>query len=288
VTLSRRELVALLEENGLAPSRALGQNFVVDPNTVRRIARLAEVGLGDRVVEIGAGLGSLTLALVETGASVTAVEIDRHLVPVLRRQVEPAGVTVVEGDAMRLDWTEVLGPVGDGATRWVLVANLPYNVATPLVADLLDQVPAIERMLVMVQREVAERLAAGVGDAGYGAVSVKVAYWASAKLAGRVPASVFVPRPNVESALVSIRRHPQPAVDPGLVGPDALFALVRAGFSQRRKMLRSVLAGRVTAEAFERAGVAPTARAEELDVVAWGRLAAAVAVPPDRPEGVGQ
>jgi 16S rRNA (adenine1518-N6/adenine1519-N6)-dimethyltransferase len=288
VTLSRRELVALLEENGLAPSRALGQNFVVDPNTVRRIARLAEVGPGDRVVEIGAGLGSLTLALVETGASVTAVEIDRHLVPVLRRQVEPAGVTVVEGDAMRLDWTEVLGPVGDGAPRWVLVANLPYNVATPLVADLLDQVPAIERMLVMVQREVAERLAAGVGDAGYGAVSVKVAYWASAKLAGRVPASVFVPRPNVESALVSIRRHPQPAVDPGLVGPDALFSLVRAGFSQRRKMLRSVLAGRVTPEAFEQAGVAPTARAEELDVVAWGRLAAAVAVQPDRPEGVGQ
>jgi 16S rRNA (adenine1518-N6/adenine1519-N6)-dimethyltransferase len=276
MTLSRRDVVALLEEHGLAPSRALGQNFVIDPNTVRRIARLAEVGPGDRVIEIGAGLGSLTLALAETGATVTAVEIDRGLLPVLRQVVEPAGVTVVEGDAMRLDWTEVLGAgTGEAPSGWVLVANLPYNVATPLVADLLDGVPAIERMLVMVQREVAERMAAHVGDAGYGAVSVKVAYWGSAKLAGRVPPSVFVPRPNVESALVSIRRHPQPAVDPAVVGPGPLFALVRAGFSQRRKMLRSVLAGQVGAEAFELAGVDPRARAEELDVLAWGRLAAA-------------
>ena len=264
-------MLDLLDTHGLSPSRALGQNFVADPNTVRRIARLADVGPGSRVVEIGAGLGSLTLALAETGAAVTAVEIDRYLLPALRSVVEPAGVTVVEGDALRLDWSELLG---DGS-GWVLVANLPYNVATPLVADLLDGVPAIERMLVMVQKEVGERLAASVGDSAYGAVSVKVAYWATAKVVGKVPPTVFVPPPNVDSALVSIVRHPSgPAVDPSIVSADRLFSVVRAGFAHRRKMLRGTLAGVVPPSAFEAAGVAPTARAEELDVAAWGRLAA--------------
>jgi 16S rRNA (adenine1518-N6/adenine1519-N6)-dimethyltransferase len=271
VTLSRPEIRRLLDENGLRPSRARGQNFVADPNTVRRIARLAGVGSGDRVIEIGAGLGSLTLALAETGATVTAVEVDRGLVPVLRSLVEPAGVTVVEADAMRLDWDALLG---DGP--WVLVANLPYNVATPLVADLLDRVPAITRMLVMVQREVAERLAAGPGDDAYGAVSVKVAYWATASVAGLVPASVFVPVPNVESALVRIERRDVPAIGPE-VEPEALFALVGTGFGQRRKMLRRSLSGLVTAGAFATADVNPEARPEELDVAAWGRLAAAAA-----------
>ena len=223
------------------------------------------------MLEIGAGLGSLTLALAETGASVTAVEIDRYLLPALRSVVEPVGVTVIEGDALRMDWAPVLGD-GDG---WVLVANLPYNVATPLVADLLDFVPAIARMLVMVQREVGERLAASAGDEAYGAVSVKVAYWATAKVVGKVPSTVFVPPPRVDSALVSIVRRASPAVDPGLVSPERLFEVVRAGFAHRRKMLRGALAGVVSPSAFDTAGVAPTARAEELDVDAWGRLAGA-------------
>ncbi len=271
MTLTRAQVSDLLARIGRHPSRALGQNFVVDPNTVRRIARLAEVGPGDQVVEIGAGLGSLTLALAETGAEVTAVEIDAHLVPLLREQVEPLGVRVVEGDATAIDWPALLG-----TGPWTLVANLPYNVATPLVADLLDGVPAIHRMLVMVQREVGERLAASVGDDAYGAVSVKVAYWAEARMAGLVPANVFLPRPNVESALVAITRRPRPAVD---VDPDDLFPLVRAGFGQRRKMLRRSLAALVTAEAFERSGVRPEARAEELSVEDWGRLAACVRRP---------
>lgn len=270
MTLTRGRVQELLAAGGLHPSRALGQNFVADPNTVRRIARLAGVGPGDRVVEIGAGLGSLTLALAETGAAVTAVEVDRGLLPVLRRQVGGAGVEVVGGDAMHLDWAALLG-----AGPWVLVANLPYNIATPLVADLLDGVPAIARMVVMVQREVAERLAAGPGDAGYGAVSVKVAYWATARLLGRVPASVFVPRPNVESALVGIERRERPAVDPATVPAERLFELVRAGFGQRRKMLRRALADRVPADAWAKAGIDPEARAEQLGVEAWGRLAAA-------------
>ncbi len=267
--LTGRDVAELLARHQHHPRRALGQHFVIDPNTVRRIARLAGVGPGDRVVEIGAGLGSLTLALLETGADVTAVEIDRHLVPLLREVVEPGGARVEEGDALTLDWSSLLH--GEG---WVLVANLPYNVATPLVADLLDGVPAISRMLVMVQREVGQRLAAGVGDPAYGAVSVKVAYWATARMAGKVPPGVFLPQPAVESALVAIERRSVPAVDPAEVGPEELFFLVRAGFAQRRKMLRRALAGRVDSEVFADAGVRPEARAEELDVAAWGRLAA--------------
>jgi 16S rRNA (adenine1518-N6/adenine1519-N6)-dimethyltransferase len=268
MTLSRREVVDLLARHSLRPRRALGQNFVVDPNTVRRIARLAGVGAGDRVVEIGAGLGSLTLALAETGAAVTAVETDGRLVPVLRQVVEPAGVTVVEGDALRLDWAELLGD-----QRWRLVANLPYNVATPLVLDLLEQVPAIEHMLVMVQREVGERLAAHVGDEGYGAVSVKVAYWATATVVGSVPATVFVPRPNVESALVRVDRRSAPTVGAS-VDRGRLFALIEQAFAQRRKMLRRALAGAVDPSAFACADIRPEARAEELTIEDWGRLAA--------------
>jgi 16S rRNA (adenine1518-N6/adenine1519-N6)-dimethyltransferase len=151
-----------------------------------------------------------------------------------------------------------------------LVANLPYNIATPLVADLLDDVPAITSMLVMVQREAADRLAAGPGSKTYGIPSVKVAYWATAEVVARVGPNVFLPRPNVDSALVRIVRRPAPAVD---ADPDRLFALVRAGFGQRRKMLRRSLAALVDADTFAAAGVAPESRAEDLDIEAWGRLA---------------
>ena len=156
----------------------------------------------------------------------------------------------------------------------VLVANLPYNVATPLVVRCSSGRPRWPPSLVMVQREVAERLAATPGDPAYGAVSVKVAYWARAAVVGRVPATVFVPRPKVESALVRIDRRPSPAVDPSAVAYDRLFAVVRAGFGQRRKMLRRSLAGLVAPAAPSPArGVAPEARAEELGVEQWGRLA---------------
>lgn len=263
MTHSRARIHELLGAD-LAPRRDLGQNFVADPNTVRKIASLAGVGPGDHVVEIGAGLGSLTLALAETGARVIAVEVDHGLVPVLREVVAGIeSVGVVEADATKVDWAQLLA----GAERWTLVANLPYNIATPLVADLLDTTPAIATMLVMVQKEVAQRLAAAPGSKQYGAVSVKVAYWADARLVGDVPPSVFVPRPNVESALVRIDRRPPPAVD-----RQRLFELVRAGFGQRRKMLRRSLAGRIDADQFAAAGVAPEARPEDLDLAAWVRL----------------
>ena len=164
---------------------------------------------------------------------------------------------------MQLDWAELLA----GHDGWVLVANLPYNVATPLICDLLDDVPAIARMLVMVQREAAERFAASPRTSAYGAVSVKAAYWGTAKVVGHVPASVFVPRPNVESALVAITRREPPATDPRCCshwcGP---------GFGQRRKMLRRSLAGIVAPDTYDVAGISPTARPEELDVDAWCRL----------------
>lgn len=295
----------LLDEHGVTASRALGQNFVADPNTVRRIARLAGVGPGDRVVEVGPGLGSLTLALAETGAEITAIELDRRLLGILRSVVEPAGVRVVHGDALRLDWDAVLGadrPARDsspgsgseggggvergpgggeagggrgsgptGREPWALVANLPYNIATPLIIDVLARVPAIDRMLVMVQREVGERLAAHVGDRAYGIPSVKVAWWADAEVVGLVPPTVFIPRPRVDSVLVRVRRH---ARQPSGVEREEVFRLIEAGFGQRRKMLRRSLAGLIGPDDFSRAGVRPDVRAEELTLDDWARLVA--------------
>lgn len=267
--LSRPDVNQLLADHGLAPRRDLGQNFVADPNTVRRIARLAGVGAGDHVVEIGAGLGSLTLALAESGATVRAIEVDRGIVPVLRAVVaDHPNVEVIEGDALTIDWSAVLAD----SDRWTLVANLPYNIATPLVCDVLDGVPAVHRMLVMVQREVAERFCARARSDAYGAVSVKIAYWAHARMAGLVPASVFVPTPNVESALADITRRDAPAVS---VPADQLFHLVKTAFGHRRKMLRRSLSGVVSAETFVRAGIDAQRRPEELDVLEWGALTGA-------------
>jgi 16S rRNA (adenine1518-N6/adenine1519-N6)-dimethyltransferase len=260
----------LLRQHGLHPSKALGQNFVTDPNTVERIARLARLGPGDHVVEIGAGLGSLTIALAATGAAVTAVETDRGITPVLREMVEPLGVSVVEADAMSCDWDGLLR----AAPRWVLVANLPYSVATPLVLDLLRDVPEIARMLVMVQREAGERLVAVPGTKSFGAVSVRVGYFATAALVGRVSQEVFLPRPNVESVLVELVRRETPAVDPAVASYAEIDLLLRAGFGGRRKMLRRSLEGLVDETGFANAGIDGRSRAEELGIEEWGKLVA--------------
>ena len=266
----RVDVRRLMGEHRLHPSKALGQHFVADPNTVRRIVRLAGVDASSRVVEIGAGLGSLTLELGRSGAEVVAVEVDRHLVPVLRSVLHGVpNVRVVEADGLHLDWQRLLGSGGP----WSLVANLPYNVATPIVLRVLEGAPEVSSMLVMVQREVGERLAAAPGGRAYGAVSVKVRYWARAAVVGLVPPTVFVPRPSVESALVRIeRRDPRP-VDPSAVTYERLRAVVDAGFGHRRKMLRRSLAGVVAPGRFAEVGVPPTARAEELDVAQWEALA---------------
>jgi 16S rRNA (adenine1518-N6/adenine1519-N6)-dimethyltransferase len=273
VTFTRTEVSALLNNYGLAPRRAFGQNFVVDPNTVRKIARLADVREGDFVLEIGAGLGSLTLALAETGAEIVAVEIDNGLVEVLRENTASlSNVEIIHGDAMQLDWKPLLTK----SKHWHVVANLPYNLATPIVADILDGLSQVDHLLVMVQSEVADRLVAQVGSGAYGAVSVKIDYWATAKIVGAVPATVFFPQPRVESALVDIRRRDEPGVAQVVSGE--LFALVRAGFAKRRKMLRRALVDIALPEDFASAAVNPESRAEELDLAAWGRLCKAIGI----------
>ena len=276
--LREAEVRAVLRRHGLDPRRSLGQNFVVDPPTVERIAATARVGPGDHVVEVGPGLGSLTLALADTGASVVAVEKDRTLVPVLRDVLAERAVgdrvEVVEADALELDWPSLLASRWDGA--WSLVANLPYNVAVPIVLRALEHATQVQRLVVMVQREVADRLAAGPGGRVVGAPSIRVAWYGHAEVAFSVPPEVFVPRPRVESAVLVITRREPPS---GSVGVDEVMRLVEVAYRQRRKMLRSTLSGLVGADAFDRAGVAPTARPEELDVAAWTRLAEAVAQP---------
>lgn len=217
-------------------------------------------------MEIGAGLGSLTLALVAAGASVVAIELDRRLAEVVRQTTDGLDVSVVEADAMTLDWTSVAG-----SEPAVMVANLPYNIATPVVLRALEEAPAVQRFTLMVQREVGERWVAGPRDEAFGAVSVKVAWWAAARLAGSVPRGVFVPQPRVDSVLVSLERRDPPAG----VERQAVFGLVEAGFATRRKMLRRTLAGLVDEGAFEVAGVAPTDRAEDLSLDDWVRLAKA-------------
>lgn len=273
------DIEGLLARHGLDARRALGQNFVADPHTVEHIAALARVGPGDHVVEIGPGLGSLTLALADTGAQVLAIEKDIALVPVLGEVLHAHGldadgagtgaVQVVTADALELDWVEVLG----GAASWVLVANLPYNVAVPIIMSVLEHAPAVQRMVVMVQKEVADRLVAEPGGRTVGVPSMRLAWYASAELLGTVAPEVFIPRPRVTSALVGLTRRPPPTER---IGPGPVLALVGTAYRQRRKMLRSTLGGAVPAAAFESAGVAPTARPEELGIGDWARLAVAV------------
>lgn len=268
---------ALLAEHGKAPSRALGQHFLADPNTSRRIVRLADLAPGDRVLEIGPGVGSLTAALVEAAADVTALELDRHVLPLLDAVLATTGhaerVRVVQGDALTADLGDLLG-----AGPVACVSNLPYNVATPIVMRILEEVPAITRLLVMVQREVGDRMAAGVGGKEYGSVSVRIAFHGRARVVGTVPPSVFLPPPKVDSALVRIDRYDAPPVD---VPSYAEFAaIVAAGFGQRRKMLRRALVpllGARTIPVLEAAGVDPAARAETLDLAAFAALARAAA-----------
>ena len=273
MALTPSTIPALLARHGLRPSRALGQNFLADANTARRIARLAGVQPGDRVLEIGPGIGSLTVALLEAGARVTALELDQHVIPALEETVGTDAIRIVNGDALRVDLDELLGgPADDGP--WRMVSNLPYNVATPIVMRFLEDAPAVTSMLVMVQREVGERMASGPGTKAYGAVSVKVAYYARAEVVGLVPPTVFIPAPKVDSALVRIVRHAQPPVQ--VPSEARLFALVRAGFGQRRKMLRGALRAELgdnVEQVLHEAGIDGQARAETLTLDQWAALA---------------
>jgi 16S rRNA (adenine1518-N6/adenine1519-N6)-dimethyltransferase len=263
---------ALARRHGIRPSKALGQHFLIDPNLARAIVADAGVRPGDRVVEVGAGLGSLTVALADADAEVLAIELDRALLPALG-EVVGERVRLLRADASALDWPAVLR--GDG---WILCANLPYNVATPIVLDVLSKAPMVERLVVMVQREVAERLAAGPGDPAYGIPSVRVAYRATATLVRRVAPSVFWPRPRVGSAVVRIERLHAPAVS---VEEEALWRVVDAGFGQRRKTMRNAIRslGLPADEAdalLVSCGVDPGIRAERLGLREFASIAEAL------------
>jgi 16S rRNA (adenine1518-N6/adenine1519-N6)-dimethyltransferase len=280
-----RELARQLD---LRPSKRLGQNFVVDQGTVRRIASLAGLKPDDVVLEVGPGLGSLTLALLEAGpARVIAVEIDPSLAAELPRTVAArapalAGrLTTLTADALTATQPDLAGPGRDGAPT-VLVANLPYNVAVPVLLHLLGAVPALARGLVMVQAEVADRMCAGPGSRVYGTPSVKLAWYASARSAGTVPRTVFWPVPNVDSKLVAFTSRQPPDTT---ASREKVFALVDAAFRQRRKTLRAALAGWAgSAPEAERllrqAGIDPGARGESLGVAEFARLAAVRAAEP--------
>lgn len=275
--LGANEIRRLAAELDVTPTKKLGQNFVVDANTVRKIVTAAAVQPGERVVEVGPGLGSLTLAILEAGASVTAVEIDHRLAARLPQTASEHGVpddmlTVVDADALRV--TELPGE------PTVLVANLPYNVSVPVLLHFLENFSYLQRGVVMVQAEVAERLAAKPHSKIYGTPSVKAAWYGEWKLSGTVSRQVFWPVPNVDSLLVGFVRA-EDARDTEEVRRRT-FSIVDAAFNQRRKMLRQALSGIFgsSAEASEiltQAGVAPTARGEDLTVDDYHRIALAAA-----------
>ncbi len=274
VLLGPADVRALAEQLGLRPTKTLGQNFVIDPNTVRRIVRTSRVEPTETVLEVGPGLGSLTLALLERGCGVVAIEID----PVLAVQLPRTVAQRLPGGADRLAvlGADALAVTGVPGGPTALVANLPYNVSVPVLLHLLSALPGLRRALVMVQLEVAERLAAPPGSRVYGVPSAKARWFAEVRQAGVVGRSVFWPVPNVDSGLVELVRRDPPRTD---VGREEVFAVIDAAFSQRRKMLRSALAGwaggsaRAT-EVLLAAGVDPTARGESLDVAAFAAIAA--------------
>jgi 16S rRNA (adenine1518-N6/adenine1519-N6)-dimethyltransferase len=271
--LGPAEIRSLAAQLNLRPRKALGQNFLHDANTIRRIVRTAELQADDVVLEVGPGLGSLTLGLLAAGHTVTAVEIDPVLAAALPGTVAvhlaDAPLTVVTADALRIHTLP-------GAAPTALVANLPYNVAVPVVLHLLGALPSLRTGLVLVQAEVADRLAAPPGSKVYGVPSVKTAWYATASRAGAVSRSVFWPVPNVDSGLVRLVRHEPPAVD---VDRPAVFSVIDAAFAQRRKMLRPALANWAGSAAnaediLRTAGIDPTARGETLTITQFAQIAA--------------
>ncbi len=273
---------ALLRRYGLRPRRSLGQNFLVDPTAPTRIAEVASLTGEETVLEVGAGLGTLTRALAERAAEVIAVETDPHLLPILEAETaDYPNVHLIHGDILRLDVASLLGveaPPRDGRgwaplrKGYIVVANLPYYITAAVLRHLLESTPRPERMVVTVQREVAQRIVASPGEMSLLAVSVQ--FYGSPKLALRLKRGAFYPPPAVESAVVRIESYAEPPVEVPSV--EAFFRVVKAGFAQRRKQLRNALAAGLglppqeIAARLEAVGLSPAARAESLDLEAWG------------------
>ncbi|MGH3515246.1 MAG: 16S rRNA (adenine(1518)-N(6)/adenine(1519)-N(6))-dimethyltransferase RsmA [Pseudonocardiaceae bacterium] len=277
--LGPAELRTLAQRLGVRPAKRLGQNFVHDANTVRRIVAAADLSPDDVVLEVGPGLGSLTLALLGAVDRVLAVEVDPLLAGALPATVADRApdradaLRILTADALRVRRVEIV-EAADGLEPTALVANLPYNVGVPVLLHLLAELPSLRRGLVMVQAEVADRLAAPPGSRCYGAPSVKAAWFAEVRRAGPVPRAVFWPVPNVDSGLVALTSRPPPSTVPR----QEVFALVDAAFAQRRKTLRAALAGwagsAASAEQLLRAaGIDPRSRGEQLSVSEFARIA---------------
>ncbi len=267
-----RELAARL---GIRPTKQKGQNFVIDGNTVRRIGRTAAITADDIVLEVGPGLGSLTIYLAAWSRHVVAVEIDDLLADALpgivttRRPDLADKLTVVHADALKVRELP-------GEPPTALVANLPYNISVPVILHLLEAFPSIQRVLVMVQLEVADRLAAGPGSKVYGVPSVKARWYGDVARVGVIGRNVFWPAPNVDSGLVAITRTQPPVT---AATREEVFAVIDAAFAQRRKTLRAALAGwagspPLAEDALRRAGIDPSIRGEMLTVTDFAHLAA--------------
>ena len=269
MVVGKSDLKDMMEKHDLRPSKSLGQNFVVDPNTILKIIRAANIEKGEQILEIGPGLGSLTSQLSAT-SKVVAIELDRYLVPALEEVLDHFGkrenVEIVQEDAMKIDWQEFFA---QRQGVWKMVANLPYNIATPLLVTLLENAPEIQAIYVMVQLEVGERFAASPKSKAYGIPSVKAQYWAETKVLGKVSPNVFLPVPKVDSAILQIIRKSSP--------PEVNYAnfsrLIQTAFQHRRKMIRKSLNTLVPLANFSIAEVSPQARPEELSVTDWVKLA---------------
>ena len=268
MTLTRTQVKDLLQKYGISPRKSLGQNFVVEPNTIRQIIELASIKPDDFIIEVGPGIGSLTSSLLEVAGHVTAIEVDDALVRALTDLLQPEDnkFRLINADVMNLDVNELLATRNES---WNLVANLPYNISVPVICDFLERVPVITKMTVMVQREVAERLVAKTGEKAFGLPSLKIQYFAEVKKIADVPPSVFLPRPKVDSSLLQIERREKYATDANC---EVLFELAKRSFSQRRKMLRRSLKETFDLNDFESAGIDPTRRAEDITLEEWGAL----------------
>ena len=269
MVVGKSDLKDMMEKHDLRPSKSLGQNFVVDPNTILKIIRAANIEKGEQILEIGPGLGSLTSQLSAT-SKVVAIELDRYLIPALEEVLNHFGkrenVEIVQEDAMKIDWQEFFA---QRQGVWKMVANLPYNIATPLLVTLLENAPEIQAIYVMVQLEVGERFAASPKSKAYGIPSVKAQYWAETKVLGKVSPNVFLPVPKVDSAILQIIRKSSP--------PEVNYAnfsrLIQTAFQHRRKMIRKSLNTLVPLANFSIAELSPQARPEELSVTDWVKLA---------------
>ena len=269
MTLGKKDLINLMGHHQIRPSKSLGQNFVIDPNIIHKIIRDAEIKSGEQILEIGSGLGSLTCELAKI-SSVVALEFDRYLMAPFSEVIENHGVAgnveIIHADAMKIDWQTFF------ATRkgnWKMVANLPYNIASPLLITMLEEAPQVKEIFVMVQKEVADRFAAQPGGSSYGIPSVKSQYWSEVTVIGKISPEVFYPIPRVDSALLQLKRRKIPKP----VNIDLFNQIVRKAFSQRRKMLRKTIGSNYESKIFTEVGIDPRSRPEELSIENWVNLA---------------